>query len=549
MLVDDMTDLGEQLVRVGLMEKVGDSYVWIVTDRDEMFNRTNGWSARERFVQSDETGVFIYYDRVAGKFKVVRLATAKGFRPPIKVIENRECFTYVPWATANGTVLFAQVIFAGKGPVAGHIPSNLEGVPLLVQYTENGMQTGATFNEALRQIRPRLKELWPSDPEVFEGTVVTSLDGASPHYDAEAIGKTIEEENISPNIRKAHSSHVTQMWDQIFHYFKADYRRITRSLRVHFEYERVKEAMKAAEAAGLPPQSATVLLAHDSDSFRMDKAFALAIMALMHERDGSASWTTKVRILNAFDKVGITLTGLRPDLLLCNPMITPPPPRDTRFRGPSLPTPPEEEYVAEWTTPPRLPHGSVEYWRLRCLHTEVERDQYMVNPQTLLDAERQLLDQKSGDLATVIPIFRAVVDKGPGRKRPLRNRKPTGDIANSNTGLVEDAKKARVQAKEEEESKRLKNDRLQMLRTAFLRCAAPGATCTCGFDVCVTRQFHYCATCDRDGRKCIQVSLCNKMACEEGSARKLAANTRKRPNRTSVYLTPDSCSKPGIYES
>lgn len=133
-LKDDLIVLGRQCCEpdIAIMTETSDGvFNYLESDNDAKIGRTPGYCARSRLIQVDEKGQvvhlsdylallspyvfvlpqFIWYDHKAGHFKFKRVAVAKGHKAFVPIVENREMFTYVPWATANGDVLFAQVSF------------------------------------------------------------------------------------------------------------------------------------------------------------------------------------------------------------------------------------------------------------------------------------------------------------------------------------------------------------------------------------------------------------------------------------------------------
>ena len=90
---------------------------------------------------------------------------------------------------------------------------------MLIQYTENGVQTGDTFAQAIRYLRIRHFEFHKNDVAIC-GTeeeprvLVVTTDGHASRYTAE-VTEAYVRANIRPNIRKGQTSWVTQMLDQV----------------------------------------------------------------------------------------------------------------------------------------------------------------------------------------------------------------------------------------------------------------------------------------------------------------------------------------------
>ena len=451
--------------------------------------------------------------------------------------ETRELFTIVPWADANGCVLFCQVIFKNCQMTVGNIPDNLATAPILLQHTENAMQTGATFKEAVIYLRARFNQMHAGDidilgPEDNPKIIVFTTDGHASRYDLEVLD-TCRQLNIRPNIRKGGSSWLTQMWDQIFQLFSKEYLKIGMTIVKRFEAEREN--------------------AHNY--FKMNKRTVLAIIVTMFKTDGGCSWASAGDIVDAWHKVGFTWRGIDVGVLLSNPIVTGSATADARFRRKkALPSPDVQSPQKRIEIPDRVRTGSFQYYKLqteKLLEEKRLREQYdmtyfhheltklsareLVDSQEVWDAGRIGRDEFP---SAVVNISR---EEGTGRigaqetENGLSNiNHVTGDILDvvlQNGLRYVDAKRKRNEEKAQEirTNKRRKEERLDLL-VKYLACKN-NESCSCGSNPCIATTHHYCKDCHLGGRTAVQKKLCERESCPSGKA-----------NRASVLATRQTLS-------
>ena len=226
----------------------------------------------------------------------------KGGRAVKATGEMRDWFTYVPWCDANGTLIFAQLIFVGKTTLTEHVLEALVEAPVLLQFAESGKQTGETFREALDHLEMyvRLRHSSCSDETIAlicDAKKCVSTDGASRVYDIGVL-QTANDYDIAINIREGNSSFITQMWDQIFYAFTHEYEKMVMA------HVRLVESLRQST----------------ENHAKLSKRIVTAIVIMMH-KGGQCSWAPAGIVLAAFAKVGIAVEGLNVDLLLQNKLI------------------------------------------------------------------------------------------------------------------------------------------------------------------------------------------------------------------------------------
>ena len=183
-LKEDFDLMAEQLHKAKLIDENNN---WIATERDKSnITRINGNDVRSKLFQVDEKGNFIHYDTEKGKVKQTKYYAGKSCPIIASALENRECFSYVPWCDANGTVLFAQIIFKGAGLKEDYFCQGTQTAPIIIQNTPCGTQTSASFAEAIRHLKLRLIELHNNDDFICnQGKRIITTDGQAARYSEE----------------------------------------------------------------------------------------------------------------------------------------------------------------------------------------------------------------------------------------------------------------------------------------------------------------------------------------------------------------------------
>lgn len=108
---------------------------------------------------------FIWYEH-GGGFRWEKFGTVPGVDVVKAIKENRDMWTYVLWADANGCFLFAQIIFKKAIFTTDMIPDILkQGTDyLVIEVNETGQQTGATMARAIEKLRKRHTQFHNNDP-------------------------------------------------------------------------------------------------------------------------------------------------------------------------------------------------------------------------------------------------------------------------------------------------------------------------------------------------------------------------------------------------
>lgn len=258
-----------------------------------------------------------------------------------------------------------QVIFKGAQVLAGHLPDNINGAPILLQYSEAGVQTGDTFKDALRYLHAAMRVRHNGDPNVCGLTIVVTTDGHASRYDY-LVAVLCKELNIRLNIRAGATSWVTQMWDQIFHKF-------TEAYTYH---------------AMIMVRSFNLLKENQFAEFKMHKKTVLGIICHMH-RGGGCTWATPGLIVGAFEKVGIHWHGIEVKQLLAHPQISGAVKVDTRFKSKAqLPTPFDmvTPPPPAPTTPTHLRKGTSQWYKFKAEKNRKQLDFYTFTPETCFTA-------------------------------------------------------------------------------------------------------------------------------------------------------------------
>lgn len=491
---------------------------------------------------------FFWYDQRIAAFQFKKRACGKGQRVIVRIVENRELFTYVPWCDANGEVLFCQLIYKGKEPLTGHISDLLKSAPILLQYSECGVQTGKTWTEALQYLRERHSEFHDNDPEICDGVLVFTTDGHASRYDVAALDKCADL-NIRPNIRVGGSSFLTQMWDQIFDKFTVAY---------------TQYALQVIELwKSVPTDDGR--LRSPLNTFSMTKRMTMSIVATMH-KGGRCTWASPGKIIEAWSKVGITARGVEVVELLANSLITGAVAKDTKFKKGGLPpTLALQPKPITAKTPEKL--ASKQGRRTKAYHEfNAARLQELVNwftwvPPNLFDYGRKAAEISSRTFTDGYAVYRSgLPDEGESGMKRVTINSETGDILrkvcrarqfgdrntpvppalqpyfflaiscnqcnsafNNNppptmqgSQLVAAKKKRQAEDVAAATDAKKKRNEKMALRTAFLLCRATkaaGHPCHCPTKPCVMEQYNYCKECDDAGRPAVQKSRCNKKVC------------------------------------
>ena len=131
-------------------------------------------------------------------------------------------------------MIFVQLIFHGAGAMVDHISGLLDDAPVLVQYSDKGMQTGVTFKEAVMKLPEMLRKHHAHRPAatikmiVEDGHRCITTDGAARIFWVEVVEEALKLK-IKLVVREGGSSFITQMWDQIFYAFADEYVKLAMS--------------------------------------------------------------------------------------------------------------------------------------------------------------------------------------------------------------------------------------------------------------------------------------------------------------------------------
>lgn len=132
-LAEDLKILGRQCAEpdIAIMHKEEDGTFRYIIDPigDAEAGRSDGYVARAKVIQVDEKGQHCWYNHSEGDFKFRKVAVGKGQKALEPIVENREMFTYVPWADANGNVQFAQVSDPHPPRVRAHTHTHASQIP------------------------------------------------------------------------------------------------------------------------------------------------------------------------------------------------------------------------------------------------------------------------------------------------------------------------------------------------------------------------------------------------------------------------------------
>ena len=475
-------------------------------DNDDKVGRGAGYCSKARTIQVDEKGEFIYYDRDKGGAARCKYSAPHGCQPLKAAQENRECFTYVPWADANGKFLFAQVIFKGAAPMEGHVSelagSMVEGC-ILQQYTECGQQTDATFAAAVRCLRLVHNKVHGNHPIICNGEpLMITTDG---HYSRKGVltAKACKECNAEIQLRgagKGGSSWLTQMWDMIFMKFHDSFVKITDA------YTKSWEAKPGKDKHAV---------------FTMSKRLIMTAVATMHY-DGHAGWCTAADIVGAWATVGIGFFGISVKPLLANPAVSNVAPgKATQFKAVNtIPSFLDTPRVGAWKTPSKVRHNTLAYHEAKGKWSAARIKELEINPTNVMEAQAEDLRLTAYD-EHIVNLAAHDYDRKGGARRQLKGVDPVGaDVdMNTATGLINRSaafcakRKANADARcEASAGKERKVDSVLALRDQFVKCEA-AETCTCGEGPCVRKTHFYCKDCFKAGRPCTQKSACGKRAC------------------------------------
>ena len=170
-LADDLSTLQQNLYDAGKVDKDGKWVKHPGPENDDKIGRSPGCISRAAVFQCDEKGQFFFYNVETGRLSRKKCAHAAGEPAVVTVVENRTCFTYVPWANVNGDFLCAQVIYVGAGVCASHL---CEGLPdnILIQHNDKGQQDGDTRAQALEFLNKILIKKHDNHPLICGANVV-----------------------------------------------------------------------------------------------------------------------------------------------------------------------------------------------------------------------------------------------------------------------------------------------------------------------------------------------------------------------------------------
>ena len=255
-------------------------------------------NGKSRLLQIDEAGQLMEYDGRA----LSKIWAGKGdeIKKPESV--NRTSFSIMPCADCTGFLYCLQVLFAAAGQHDGLLPQapDDDGMGLhdpdphcwsfdnsklsqncLISATEKGMQTDLSLADRYALLK---KEL---DARNVEMPVVIATDGHSSR-----TGPLTEAQTDAYGLRQwlamSDTSGWAQMWDQLFKGFHAEYNRILKTWKI-----------------GEKRKNRQLVLNPDT---------VMQILAVMWGRAGPA-WATPGMIMSAWTIVGVSATGLDPDLI------------------------------------------------------------------------------------------------------------------------------------------------------------------------------------------------------------------------------------------
>ena len=518
----DITELVGDLTDLGITTPDGRWVAHPGADDDGKLGRTPGFCSRAKVIQTDEKGEFLFYDRDKARMARIKVTAAAGC-PAFRVAcENRERYTYVPWADATPRFLFAQVIFKGAQVMEQHLCwAAAESNCILLQYTASGQQTDETFAEAIEFCFEIRKIICHGHPIICLTIASITTDG---HFSRKgalacAVAKRCHTEIQLRGAFKGGSSWITQMWDQIFAHYHNDIVKITESYVADHNCHRK----------------------NDYDVFKMTKKHILAATATQHA-GGHAGWVTPGQLAMAFAVCGFLTSGVSLQPLLDNAAVQNSATKvtgDTRFaRANTLPASATQAPTrpAAWRTPERLQGArrtTAAYFAARLAHAELERDSYKKSPQDIMEATAESLQLDPCQAATVAPVaqeIHAALDRGNKRaiKPPGANRGNATGLINRLQWFCDERADSKADRDAKQGRKRAKSDVLQELLVRYKRCQLSDA-CVCGADACVQDEYFCCRGCDDKGRAALQKSVCRKGHCEVGRNNPAAGKGPKHP--------------------
>ena len=496
-LADDLSTLQQNLYDAGKVDKDGKWVKHPGPENDDKIGRSPGHISRAAVFQCDEKGQFFFYNVETGRLSRKKYAHAAGEPAVVTVVENRTCFTYVPWADVNGDFLCAQVIYVGAGVCASHL---CEGLPdnILIQYNDKGQQDGDTYAQALEFLNKILIKKHDNHPLICGANVVrvNTTDGHHSRKELVTLEASIRL-SIHINIRRGGGSFITQMWDQIFAKFGDMYQKLLFSLVAHFN------------ASKTDPHA----------QFKMTIKCVNSIICQMHP-NGAMVWATKGDICEALAKVGLPLHGIDLGLLLDNPLVDKPaaltapsaPPGVDTQETPSSQVPPR---LGNWSSPkhaPGLRNGSSEHLKRKLEFTEKDRDSYRHTPEDVAEAQLRMAQPSAYEEAMGRDMMARINDGDDGSRKKLKVGTVYGNIS-TNAELLEARRKARDQQDADREKDADKAEKSRLLRQKYALCSALNAVCSCECDPCVVATYKYCAQCDKSNRYPLLKSGCNKQKC------------------------------------
>ena len=241
---------------------------------------------RARFMNEDEMPSAISFVGSAGSKR--RVGAAAGERPVQGVAENKEQFSVHPTVDANGKWGPLNILLEQTDVTQGVIPEQmmLDHTGIIVQHTEHGIQTGASFLEYNKRIDSYLDEERNSVFGKWKVTrpVVTCEDGHASRYDP-AVMTYRRKKKIRSFIEEGGTSGVFQLLDQLFKGCHEDYLGHCDAIRFRM-----------------------------GPTYRISKFEAMQIMCDMFPPSGDGgcnpTWVTTNTVIKCLRHVGVTWSGI-----------------------------------------------------------------------------------------------------------------------------------------------------------------------------------------------------------------------------------------------
>ena len=498
-LADDLGQLHQDLYDAGKVEKDGKWKRHPGPENDDKLGRGPGYMSRAGVFQCDEKGQFFFYNVETGRLSRKKYAHASNEPAVVTVVENRTCFTYVPWADMNGDFLFAQVTFVGAGVCASHLCEGLDDC-LLLQYNDKGQQDGDTYAQALEHLNKVLK-LKHEDHPLVCGPGVIRVNTTDGHYSRKELKTLLAslETLIHVQIRRGGGSFITQMWDQMFNKFGETYQKLLFSLKAVFDYDKTDPHAQ----------------------FKMNIKCVLSMLCQMHP-NGQMVWATKGDVCEALAKVGLPLYGIDLTLLLSNPLVNKPTTLDTTSphqsacaaQTPRAQVPPRPETFSSPKHAAGMRRGSQEHLKRKLEFTEKRLASYLSSPEDIAEAQVRMSQPSAYEEAMGRDMLSRINDGDNGSRKKLKlDLKTVYGNVSTNTELLKVRREARKQQELDREKETDKSEKARVLRHQYTLCSALNAVCSCGCDPCVVATYKYCAQCDKSGRYPLLKSSCSKQKC------------------------------------